>query len=393
MENTETRRNNRAAILRLAFGRGQITRQELIDDTGLSKATVSRLVRDLVEESVLTEGPAISGAGGGRSTQVLEFRGDTGYTCGVDVGGSNTRFIVTDYRARLIKVWIEPTPREDKADALADWLTDQILSATPQQRIPVTTVGVPGAVSPQGGTISDAPNLPQIEDSAFSERLSARFDGNLRLENDSNAALLGELSAGAANGAQTAVMFTVGTGLGAGVFLDGELFTGAHGLVGEFGAIPLSPDGTTLEQVLSASGIVAAARLVRLRGTTPKSLLNGQTAPHDALRRRIASALYTAMVTVSVAYEPDIVVLGGGIAPSLMQLLPGVHSRLCDTVPAPPTLAASALGDFSGAIGALALSLESAYRLLGAAHGSIFDSSLRTDLTHLATEIHKGMSR
>ncbi len=389
MENSDARRLNRAAILRMIVADHQITRQQIALATALSKATVSRLVRELISEGLLAEGPIVASPDGGRWTQILEFRGNAGRVCGVDMGGSNTRFVLADLRARLVRAWTEPTPRSKSAVQLADWIAGRILEVDVIGDAPVITAcGVPGAVVPTEGRILNAPNLPQVEGVVFSSRLARRLPGDVRLENDTNIALSGEMCAGAGVGTKDAVMFTIGTGLGAGVFIDGALLTGRHGLAGEFGLVPVA-EGRTLESTLSAPGVVELARALRVVGGDAKTVLMGRSRKHDDLRQYVADALYLACTIVRAAYEPDRIILGGAVAPSLIQLLPGVNERLERQLAMPPSIVMSALGDYAGAVGAVAIALESAYQLLGATAGGIFDPLLRDDLADLVARVRE----
>ncbi|XVQ09612.1 ROK family transcriptional regulator [Spirillospora sp. CA-255316] len=390
MESSDARQANKAAILRLIVGKQEITRPEIVEATRLSKATVSRLVRELISEGMLTEGPLITPVGAGRPTQVLRFCGGAGRVCGVDIGVSNSRFILTDYHAALIRAWTEPTSRLASAEALADWVADRVLAASHDGQSPVVTaIGLPGAVVPEDGRVLHAPNMPQIEGPGFSERLAERLSGGVRLENDANIALIGEITVGAGAGTEDVVMFTVGAGLGAGVLLDGDLLTGRHGLVGEFGSVPLG-DGRLLEEMLSAPGIVTLGRELQTGDEDPARILRGKSSQHSAVRERVTYAVQVACSMAWAAYEPDLIVLGGRVAPSLAPLLPEVQTRLDRALTLAPRVCVSTLSDYAGALGAIAIALETAYRLLGAAEGGIFDPRLRDELSRLAAQVQKG---
>ena len=162
-------------------------------------------------------------------------------------------------------------------------------------------------------------------------------------------------------------MFTIGTGLGAGVVLDGHLLRGRTGLIGEFGCyLPAGIDGETLEDVLSASGLVKAAARVGVPVDSPKTVLSGR--PAKALMRvrsRFERVLFMALVAMTTAYEPEVIVLGGGVAESLGEILPEIERRLRALIPQCPALAISKLGDPAGAIGALIVGLHEAYVRIG----------------------------
>ena len=104
-------------------------------------------------------------------------------------------------------------------------------------------LGLPGAVGEAGDQVSNAPNLPQIEDPAFLAGLRAALPAPIVIDNDANYALLGEQRFGAASAAPTAAMITLGAGLGSALAIGGRLLRGKHGLVGEFGQLPVGPFG------------------------------------------------------------------------------------------------------------------------------------------------------
>jgi predicted NBD/HSP70 family sugar kinase len=389
VENSDARRTNKAAVVRLIVASGETTRQQIVEATKLSKATVSRLIRELIEEGLVIEGPIVSTAGAGRSTQVLRFSGGAGRVCGIDLGASNSRFIITDFRAALTAAWTEPTPKVRDAEQLADWIAHRVRAAHDDGRSPVVTaIGLPGAVVPEEGRVLQAPNMPKVEGVAFSKRLARQLDGGVRLDNDANLALIGELTVGAATDTRNAVMFTVGVGLGAGVVVDGSPATGRHGLVGEFGSVPVSAD-ELLEDVLSGSGILRLAQLHGIVTADPYHVLAGPGSAREQVRRRVVDAMHMACAMAWAAYEPDTIIFGGRVAPSLAPDISEVQRRLDAGLTCPPKIVLGELGDYAGALGAVAIALESAYRLLGAAEGGVFDPRLHQELAELAHAVRE----
>jgi len=370
VDNAELRRSNKAALLRLVLRTGQSTRQELIDQTRLSKATVSRLVRELVEEGTLIEAARTEGADGRRSTQVLTFQGQLGLVCGIDMGGTTTRFVLADYGCGLVDAWRKPTPTEAGARELAGWIASEIharATTHPAGEPTVTTVGVPGSVDPRTSAIRNAEHLPGIAGDAFVSELAARLSGGLRVDNDSNLALVGEMSVGEARRASDVVMITIGTGVGAGVALGGTLRTGQHGLVGEIGLLPVDLKGTTFESVVKGAALSAAAFELTGVAERPSSVLEASSdGPLGVIQERVRRSLVNACTALAVLYEPEIIVIGGGLARALKRHLSAVEAAIGRLLRPVPRLATSELGDAAGAVGATALSLQTAYELLGA---------------------------
>lgn len=377
MESADAHRVNEALVLRALVACDANSRQQIVRETGLSKATVSRLVRDLIEAELVVEGPRVSGPDGGRATQTLEFQGASELVCGVDMGGMNTRFIVVDQRARLVGAWSVPTPHLSTAADLADWMAAQLGAQCPdiaRLGLSATVVGVPGVVHPATGDIQQAPNLRAIEGAGFAHRLGEVLPGQLSVHNDSNTALVGELCAGVARGSRDVVMVTIGIGVGAGVALEGRLVTGARGLVGEFGMLPVELDGTVVEDVISGG---ALASLQGGEGAFSWSAGPADDPDQTALRGRILGGLFTVCMAAAVAYEPEMIVFGGRVSASLGAGLERVQERLNGRLESAPQLTTSRLGDAAGALGAVAMGLQAAHRLLGADAGTSYGATGR----------------
>lgn len=379
---------NQGLVLRALLASGETTRQHIGEATGLSRATISRVVRRLVEAGVVTEGSLVRGPAGGRATQMLEYRGGAELVCGVDMGGTNTRIVVVDQRACTVAAWRLPTAHLKSDVGTADWLADALFSgcdAVKERGLASTVVGVPGVVVPSTGEIQQVPNLEAVAGTGFARRLGDRLPGMVALKNDSSLALVGEMCAGAAAGLQDVAMVTIGTGVGAGVALQGDLLTGVRGLVGEFGSLPLDADGTLVEEVLSGAALAASRHsLGGVDGPLPVSPRADDNDVRGAVRARVVGAVHALCVAMAVAYDLEMVVFGGNGSPQLSEALEQVRKRLTTELPAAPELVMSRLGDAAGALGAVAMSLELTQQSLGAGTGLSYASTLGGELRELA---------
>jgi predicted NBD/HSP70 family sugar kinase len=368
METSEARRVNRSAVLARVLAVGSCTRGELAIVTGLSPATVSRVVDALIAEGLIAEGPEVASGRRGRNAAAVQVNPELGVVCGVDLGGTNCRFLLADLLGNPAATRQELTPVSLPAAGIAGWVAARVteLAAGGTGPLRAVAVGLPGVVSPDESAVSGAPNLPQIEGDAFVRALAELIPAPVRLANDSNLALLGEFRFGAGRGLGTVVMFTVGTGLGSGVALDGQLLRGRTGLVGEFGYLPVGPAGATAEEVLSGAGLMRRARALAAPVSAPQQIF----APHapvalGELREQFDRALLLIMTAATVAYEPDAIIIGGGLTPVISARLDGVRQRLGELVPALPDLRLAELGNLSGALGAVAAACGTAYLGLG----------------------------
>ncbi len=368
METSEARRVNRSRVLAQLLVSATTTRTELVTMTRLSPATVSRVTDLLLDEGLIAEGPPVASGRRGRNATSLRLRPGLGVVCGVDLGGTNCRFLLADLLGRPIARLQDLTPAEDGAAEIADWIACRVdkLSRRGKGPLKAVTVGLPGVVSPAGDVVSGAPNLPQIEGEVFARALGRRIPAPVTLDNDANVALLGELRFGVGRDLSTAVMFTIGTGLGSGVVLDGHMQRGRTGLVGEFGFLPAGPSGELAEEMLSASGLMRRARCLGARVKTAQDVFAG-TAPAllSPLREQFDRALLLLLAAATVAYEPEAVIIGGGLSPIVSARLGDVQQQLRELVPAVPEVRIAGLGDLSGAFGALAASCHVAYLSLG----------------------------
>lgn len=379
---------NQGLVVRALLASGETTRQRIGEATGLSQATISRVVRRLVNAGVVTEGSLVRGPDGGRATQTLEFRGGAELVCGVDMGGTNTRIVVVDQRARAVAAWRLPTAHVKSGVETADWLADALFSGCAEvleRGLASTMVGVPGVVAPSSGEIQQVPNLEAVAGPDFARRLGDRLPGMVMLENDSNLALVGEMCAGAAVGLRDVAMVTIGTGVGAGVALRGEILSGARGLVGEFGSLPVEVGGAVVEEVLCGAALASArSSLGGADGPLPVTFRAGDGDVRAAAGARVVGAVHVMCVAMAVAYDLEMIVFGGNGSPQLSEALERVRSLLGTGLPAAPELVMSRLGDAAGVLGAVALSLELTQRSLGAGTGLSYANTLGGQLRDLA---------
>jgi predicted NBD/HSP70 family sugar kinase len=385
----------RARVLGALVSVGRSTRAALAQQTGLSKATISRLVNQLSNEGIVREAETISANRRGPHETALEFVTDNARICGVDLGASSVRLVLIDLSGRVLQVERQGTPATADAKGLASWLVDRIKRLSPERAIRsslrTTAIGVPGVVHPSTNAIRWAPNLPSIEGVAFTSLVRSRLKIPVVFDNDANLALLGELYFGAARKVRSAVMFTVGTGVGAGVAIDGKLLRGRTGFAGEFGYVLAGPELGSFEQSVAGPGLIKQAGRLGVRGSQPRELLDEMATPTlKELRGQVEEAYLTVLSAAVCAYEPELIVLGGGAAASSEAWLERLQSALARRVPMAPPIVGSALGDLAGTFGAVVVALEEAYASLGLVLEELNGVSAVARLAATASEI-KGL--
>jgi predicted NBD/HSP70 family sugar kinase len=230
-------------------------------------------------------------------------------------------------------------------------------------------VGVPGVVEPDGETVALAENVPEIEGTSFVRELREAVSGSVTLENDINLAALGERWSGVARGVDDFAFVSVGTGLGAGIVLRGELHRGHRGAAGEIDLVrvglqedfdPAAPAVAALaEQLVERSG-AATSLMVPLdtRGVFAAARTGDALALEVVAEEARRIALHIA--PIAAVADVGLVVLGGGIGANGALLLPVVRSLLEQWLPYPPRVEVSALGDAAVLTGALSVALDAA---------------------------------
>jgi predicted NBD/HSP70 family sugar kinase len=239
-----------------------------------------------------------------------------------------------------------------------------------------TVVGSPGVLDPGSGRLRYAANLPGWSRPGLVDELRAALTESLVVDNDTNLAALGERAYGRGRGVGDFVYLSIGTGVGMGIVVDGELYRGARGAAGEVGFLPLADGGLgagrpsssrrarggALEEAAAAGGIVRTGREMGLRGTlTAERIFNAAKAGDAtalATVSREAERLAVVVAAVAAIIDPEVVVLGGGIGANADVLLPVLEREVERLTPLRPPVLLSELGHDAIVLGAIATALD-----------------------------------
>ena len=294
-----------------------------------------------------------------------------GYTVGVDVGGTKVAAVLVDAAGMVAGRTRRPSATADFAglvDAIAGAVEDLRRTAT----VEAVGVAIAGNVSVDRSRVITSPNLPPLKGQPLRDELQARLGLTVVLENDANAAAWAEYRFGPWSLHADIVVMTVGTGLGGGIIMDGQLRHGAHGFAGEPGHMPVVPDGRRCpcggrgcwEQYASGSALL---RYYRDAGGNPDSDGPVVTAAAQAGDPRALAAfdevgrwLGFGLAGVVALLDPAFLVLGGGVADAGELLLEPTRvgfarAMAWDTDRVHPDIVAAVLGNEAGAVGAAAL--------------------------------------
>jgi predicted NBD/HSP70 family sugar kinase len=336
----DLKRVNRQRLLNLLYFHDPISRQELSKRSGLSSATVTNLVSELLEEAVVIEA-GFEESQGGRPPANLMFNPGYGYFLGADVGETHIYIELFDIKLRSIDcVKREVDPNINRPEQIASLISEEvheILTRTgnPEDRIIGLGVGVPGIVDRVGGVSLFAPNwgwrnVPLLD------LLKSHLTMPILVDNGAQAMALAEMWFGAGQGLANLAVLLIGTGVGSGIIAQGALYRGATNSAGEWGHTCIEINGRPcrcgsrgcIEAYAGAPNLIA-----RLRERQPNNPLL-----HHASQKAIIQAIRDAAVagdgdarallSETVQYlgasigslinliNPELVVLGVGWCPA-----------------------------------------------------------------------------
>ncbi len=375
---------------------GGLARSELAALLQVSRSAVTAIVDDLLERGLLREGTYRPSRGGRRAVP-LQINCSVGTLLGVDIGATHISMILTDLGAHVLAEveapWAIGQGPEACLHRLAEMVADLLEKPKDGHPYPCAAgVGVPGPVVADRGLVVAPPIMPGWDGFPIRQRLEDLWGLPVSLHNDAELGALGEWSFGAGRGVQDMVYIKVGTGIGAGLLLNGRIYRGVTGTAGEIGHITIQQDGPRcscgnrgcLEAMAGGLAIAEQAIAAVRRGeatalathTPPESLTALDVAEAakrgDHLSQRILRnaglLIGTAIATVVNLFNPSLVVLGGGVAQVGDLLLEPVREtverRSLRASARDVRIQAAMLGRRSSAMGAIALAQACALRRL-----------------------------
>jgi predicted NBD/HSP70 family sugar kinase len=365
------KRLNEQTVLETIRVGAPISRAEISRRAGISKPTVSLALQTLLDAGLVRRATAPSGPSYG--AVYFEPVPEAALVLGIDLGARFVRGALCDLDGRVRArqdVELDGADAEGALAAIAE-LNRSLLAASGLTAVPVdgVVVGVPGVVEASTGRLALAANVPGLEDRAFGDEVSTRLALPVALENDINLAALGEQWRGVAQGVGDFVFLSVGTGMGAGLVLGGELHRGHHGAAGE---VDYALAGLEVEVDPSAGSLDDLTATLAADGRRPTALappydgraIFAAARSGDELARavvdEIARRIALHVAPISAVADIALVVLGGGLGVNGDLLLEPVRSHLAAWLPYPPRVEVSSLGEAAVLTGALAVGLRSA---------------------------------
>lgn len=294
---------------------------------------------------------------------------------GVDIGGTDTKIGLVDIHQKLLVSEVMPTNANRPAEEVISEIGQRVLGLLDAQGIPMDQcvgvgIGVPGTVDRKNGVVRYSNNIcwEQVE---LAKEISKYLPIPVRIANDADCAALGEAVAGAGRECQDVIMMTLGTGVGGGIILDGEIYEG-KGIGGsEIGHMVIVENGEPctcgrrgcLETYASATALKRDAKRATGKDLTPKEIFNGAENGDAVLQQVVESyirRLGVGIVNVVNIFRPQLVLLGGGVSVQGETLLSPLREMMKEGCFGGekgelPEIEIAALGNKAGMIGAASL--------------------------------------
>lgn len=311
------------------------------------------------------------------------------YRVGIDLGGTNIVAGVVDDEYNIIaraecKTAV-PRPEADICDSMADVVKKAVKKAKlTMDDIDYIGIGVPGAVNPETRIIETSPNL-FFQNWEVSKMMEERLHKYVKVENDANAAALGEFLAGSAKGSRNAVAITLGTGVGGGIIIDGKIYSGSNYAGAELGHMVIVKDGKQCgcgrhgcwEAYASATALIEMTKdairnekaefsymlnavegdLNKVSGKTAFDAMLAGDNTGTAVVNQYIEYLATGLVNVINIFQPDVLCIGGGVSRQGENLLGPLrniieHERFTKYNEKQTQVCVATLGNDAGIIGA-----------------------------------------
>jgi glucokinase-like ROK family protein len=234
--------------LELVRKRGPLSRTELADHLGISRASVTAIAGNLVELEVLTE-IGHGKSAGGRRPRLLDVNKNLGYIAGIDIGATSVDLALADFRGKILERQAEPADVRDAPEQVLDRICDLVIEMlvsknADEKDLVGLGIGVPGPVQFPSGLLIEPPLMPAWDSFPIKKYIRQRVPQiNSVVDNDVNIMAIGEARVGGGIGIDNFFYIKIGTGIGCGVITRGEIYRGSDGTAGDVGHICVDYNG------------------------------------------------------------------------------------------------------------------------------------------------------
>ena len=348
----EMRDINRTCILEYMRQHGKVSRSAIADDLNLSLSSVVRITNELMDDKLIR----LQGEhefSGGRRRPLIELDTAHNVVISLSLGATKATASLCDITGNILhSVSQEHSLKGESCIDLLHRLADEMLAFASGRVVRGISIGVPG-IALDGNRVIAAPSVG-LDNFCLAERIAAHYDCPVLVENDVNLAALGELWFGYGKTCSNLVYIHVGTLIGMGIIMDRCILRGAHHGAGELGYMLFNDDELdraypqygALEEHLSGYGLqrsaaqyspnIEPAELFMLAASgTPWA-----TKLVEDFQRRLAKVL----VAITTLFDPELIVLGGGVMESANIYLPQIRNYMAFKTPNPIRVECSRLG-------------------------------------------------
>ena len=386
-----TRQNatrNKYTILETIRRNGGISRRDLSKIIRLSPTTITKFTEELIKDNLIQEKGTIPSSGGRRPIK-LNLKPSSGYAIGVDIGSANLRVVTVNLKGEILSKREKIHSHEGKKvilNKIKEMIHQQIENSNlPSQKIKGIGIGISGVVDHQRGICLFCPNMNNWENTNLKEIFEKEFNLPTVVDDSSRTAATAVKNYEVDKNIKNLIYLGLGVGVGSGIFINGQLYRGTKGLAGEIGHTIVDENGPRcscgnkgcLEALVSGPAIIARAKGLLEEG------VNSQLAKREVTPEKIAQAaknedkLALNIITetgkhlgIGIAnainiFDPEIVILGGGIAQMGELLLQPtqetVRLRALQATAKGVDIRVTQLGNEVAALGAATLILDSLF--------------------------------
>lgn len=338
------RKMNKEIVLNTIREEGPLTRAQISKESGITKATVSEIVTELIEEQLVTDEKADDDTS--RRGTKLSFAKDSFYGIAVDLGGTKINICLFNLEAEILAQFHTPTYKTDSSEAFIDSLTEDIEAfiaekQVTKEKMKVISIATPGIVDYKAGVVLEgSPNLPEWSNLHLKEMLYKRTGIEIVIENDIRAALIGELYKEEAQTSSSAVLIGLGTGAGSALFMDGKIIRGANNAAGEVGYMLFNreqlyapTDKGYFEILCAGSGIEESYHKLKGEKVTPEAIFK-LASQGDLTAKYIVDKfsdyLAIGILNINAVINPEKVLLMGGVTKSAGLFLEDVNQKIAN---------------------------------------------------------------
>jgi glucokinase-like ROK family protein len=383
---------NLSSVMRLVYGEAPLSRSQLAVKTGLNKSTISSLVQDLLERRLVHE-TGMNSNGAGRPATLLEVNPNVGAVIGIELGVDFVAAALIDFVGRILwRKQISADPAGSEQDTLGQTrvLVEETRGVARSRDLPILglSFSIPGTVDLEAGVLIFAPNL-RWHNVPF-RKLFESDELRVFIENDANAAAVGEHLFGVAQRVEDFIFVFAGVGLGGGLFVNGRLYRGKGGYAGEIGHVSILAEPFQLECHCGNAGCwetyANQASIIRrvqthlsgAPGSLVASLMEEQKSPlsiaiikqaadrgDDVARASLAeagAAMGLGFAGLVNIFNPQKIILGGPISMAGDHLMPAimetVQQHAMNEIVAQTEIHLSAFGPDASLIGAAAVVVD-----------------------------------